>query len=66
MQFDADLSHRGAQAWTGTTLTLEICLLCLFSWSDRRLGIKTCCTLVSATASPYIFFFKNFVTGMTK
>lgn len=27
MQFDAAWSHRGAQDWTGTTLTLEIWLL---------------------------------------
>lgn len=39
MQLDADWSHRGAQDWTGTTLTLEICLL-LFLFKSLLVALE--------------------------
>lgn len=39
MQLDADWSHWGAQAWTGTTLTLEICLL-LFLFKSLLVALE--------------------------
>lgn len=60
MQLDAVWSHRGAQDWTGTTLTLEIWLLVFLvcsSLMNYNLSYRSVCNSLST------HFFCNFVTA---
>lgn len=76
MQLDADWSHWGAQAWTGTTLTLEICLL-LFLFKSLLVALElllVTITITSTITSPdvckslprHCHFLKFCVTGIAK